>query len=327
MRRILPSSRWWHKPIFALALLLVLAWFAPTIVAHTPLLGWVVGRATADIQGSVRIGSASLGWLQPVAFHDVQVADSAGRPVLTAPSVTGSRTLLSLVTDAADLGTFRLEQPVLRVTCVGGQTNLETLYAPKPSSGAPSDGGAGRTGVGLELVNARVEVCDADTGKEWKLTDLNVSAALPRDGSAPVTLKVQGGAPNTGTIDVDLSAQLPATGDLAQSVGQVKINVDGLSLALLTPLLRRIDPTMQLDGRGTLQLDGRWETDSSGTPLVRANGRVAARHARIARQLTCAKTHRLALHFDHVSRKLARSDKHHLAHPLAEGGFQPCLTV
>lgn len=282
MRRILPSSRSWHKPIVALALLLVLAWFAPVIVARTPLLGWLVGRATADIQGSVRVGSASLGWLQPVALYDVQVADSAGRPVLTAPSVTGSRTLLGLVTDTSDLGTFRLEQPVLRVTCTSGQTNLETLFAPKPSSSAPSDSGAGRTGVGLELVNARVEVCDADTSKEWKLADLNLSATLPRDGSAPVTLKVQGGAPDTGTVDVDLSAQLPATGDLAQSVGQVKINVDGLSLALLTPLLRRVDPTLQLDGRGTLHLDGRWETDSSGTPLVRANGRVAARQLAVA---------------------------------------------
>lgn len=271
------TRRWWRIPVLLLGLLSIVTWFAPAIVGHTPLLNWFVRRGTGKFQGTVAVGSASLGWLSPIVLQDIDVCDAAGRHVLTAPQISGNRSLLSLALDASDLGSFRVERPVVRVTCVGQQTNLEQLFASRseqgPSSGSPSK----LPGIDVEIVNAQLEVCDEDRQKEWKLSGVNVHVTVPRDAGTPLSVKIQGGAADSGRIDAELTAQLLPGKALTESVGQAHARVDDLGLEMLAPFLRRIDPGIQLDGRLGLRLDGRWETDSSGTPLLRVEGQIAAR--------------------------------------------------
>ena len=71
----------------------VIVWFLPIIIAQTPLLAWGLKMATADLNGSVSVKSASLGWLSPIEIQGVEVKDKCGKPVLSVDSITGDRRL------------------------------------------------------------------------------------------------------------------------------------------------------------------------------------------------------------------------------------------
>ncbi len=59
--------------IFAFLLLL---WFLPAIAAHSPLLGYVLRLAAANLNGSIAFASASLGW----SFQPSRQAGACGGP-------------------------------------------------------------------------------------------------------------------------------------------------------------------------------------------------------------------------------------------------------
>ncbi|MCD4727713.1 MAG: hypothetical protein K8R46_08625, partial [Pirellulales bacterium] len=68
-----------------LAMLAVLVWVLPGIVAHSPLLGWIVRKASADLNGTVSIQSVSIGWFSPVRASGVEVKDAEGKTVFSVP--------------------------------------------------------------------------------------------------------------------------------------------------------------------------------------------------------------------------------------------------
>ena len=65
--------------MLVLAVLAVIVWLLPGIVVHTPLLRWILGKATADLNGTVTVQSASLGWFSPIAVEGVEVKDAQGK--------------------------------------------------------------------------------------------------------------------------------------------------------------------------------------------------------------------------------------------------------
>src|SRR4051794_1897839 len=103
--------RWVRYTAGPLLLLGLLAWFAPSAVAHSGLLNQFLRGAATGLKGDVSAGGASLGWFSPVELRDVRVTDSQGRVLLAAPRVTSSKSLLALVRDRSDLGEFRIERP------------------------------------------------------------------------------------------------------------------------------------------------------------------------------------------------------------------------
>src|SRR6266513_855356 len=57
-----PRRRRWPKVLLGLvALIVLLVWFAPTIVAKTALRNRIVRSAAADLNGTLEVGGASLG--------------------------------------------------------------------------------------------------------------------------------------------------------------------------------------------------------------------------------------------------------------------------
>src|SRR5439155_8219709 len=75
-------TRWRRRLVLGALLLLVLLWMAPKIVAWTGLRDWVVNKIFARVDGTIHVGSASLGWFSPVVLRNVTVTDRAGAKVL-----------------------------------------------------------------------------------------------------------------------------------------------------------------------------------------------------------------------------------------------------
>src|SRR5688572_24215156 len=68
--------------ILGLFVLLALGvWFAPTIIARTSLRNHIVRNAAHDLNGTLDVGDASLGWFSPIELRDVTLTDPQGHVV------------------------------------------------------------------------------------------------------------------------------------------------------------------------------------------------------------------------------------------------------
>src|SRR5262245_2675943 len=118
--------RRWPKALAGLlALLLLGVWFAPTVVAKTGLRNRIARQAAADLNGSLDVGGASLGWLSTIGLRDVTLTDREGRVVARIPKVTSSKSLLAILRDRSGLGEFTFHSPAVEVVCEKNSTNLE----------------------------------------------------------------------------------------------------------------------------------------------------------------------------------------------------------
>ena len=177
--------RRWVKVLAALFVLLLLgAWFAPTVIAKTGLRNRLARQAAADLNGSLDIGSASLGWFSPVELRDVTLADSQGRVVARIPKITSSKTLLALVRDRSALGEFALDRPTIEVICEKKTTNLEdALRKYLQDDGTPR--GATRPEVTVKVTSGTLTFRDAENGQASEFTDLTRSFPCQRRGPIP----------------------------------------------------------------------------------------------------------------------------------------------
>ena len=166
--------RWRVRFAVVFLLLIAFVWFAPAIVAKT-MLNWAVGKATADLKGTARVGGAKLGWFSSVELTDVTVADATGRSLVTVPKVTTSKTLLGFALNRSALGTITVEKPVVEIVCENGSTNLETAIDKylQPSTAPAGD----RPAMTLIVTDGTVTVKDGD-----KVRTLTAVAALVMAG-------------------------------------------------------------------------------------------------------------------------------------------------
>src|SRR5262245_1409749 len=104
-----PRRRWLRMLLALLAVLLLVVWFAPTIVAKTGLRNRLARKAAADLHGTLDIGSASLGWFSTIELRDVTLTDAQGRVVARLPKVTSSKSLIGLLRDQSTLGELTLD--------------------------------------------------------------------------------------------------------------------------------------------------------------------------------------------------------------------------
>jgi hypothetical protein len=272
-----PAGRFGRRLLAGLAALALLVGLAPLLVAHTPLLDAVARWALADFKGSVSVGRASLAWLSAPVLEDVELRDAAGRTLLSAPRIEAGKSLLALAWDPGDLGTFRVERPVLSITATAGPTNLEEALAGylEPGTG----GSTPLPALRVEIVEGRAVLRDEDAGREWTLDNLNLSLATPRDGG-PIQVRCDGAAAG-GPLGAEVAVRLPA-GPAGVGV-EGKIDLASFPLAALAPFVRRLQPGADLDGRLEAHLEGRWGgSPAGGRATGRLKGRVSVRGLALA---------------------------------------------
>ncbi len=248
----LPLPRTWPRRLLVLVgLLLVLAWAAPIIAGYTPLVGWACRHAERYIDGSIQVGGASLGWFSPIVLCDVTVRDRDSRIVAQIPRVEGDRSLLMLLVNRSDLGSFRLEKAKIDWVFRGKQSNLETLWAKFPNESVSAKQNARATTlprVDFDIVDATLRIDDADTKQHWQIRTLSVIARLFRDDARTIQLNVQGTLhdgqePGSLKVDVNLHNVTEAN---------IKVNAKGkfasLPLPLANLIARRYQPGLELAG-------------------------------------------------------------------------------
>ena len=122
------ASGWKRRVVIGLGLLLAVAGFLPALVAHSPILGWLVSEAGKDLKGTVKVGGA-LGWFSPIVLRDVVVRDASGEPLMTIPKVESDNTLLSMLMKPSNPGRFRCEKAAPEIVFNKDATNVEAALA------------------------------------------------------------------------------------------------------------------------------------------------------------------------------------------------------
>jgi hypothetical protein len=248
------------------ALLLALAIFLPEIIAVTGALNWIASSAISDTGGSVQIRHASLGWLWPVELQGVVIRDSQGNTVAEISQVTSQKSLLTLIRNSSDLGEWSIEQPSMHVICQKESSNLETMLAPwlpTESSGRPII-------LHLTIRQGSIQVEDSDTKRQWMLEKVEGKVHVQRAAGAAIQIQTEGThleVDQVGKLSADVSADFAAKGPIPNLSG--KLAAEQFPLSLAEPFLRRIEPSLQLAGR----LTGNIEMKSDSAEQMSVSGR------------------------------------------------------
>jgi translocation and assembly module TamB len=243
--------RWLKILVGLFVLLLFLVGAVPTIVAKTGLRNVIARRVATDLNGTLDIGSASLGWFSPIELRDLSLTDPQGRVIAQVPKVTSSKSLVSLLCNRSSLGEFTLERPHVDVVCESNSTNLEeVLRKLLHDDGSPR--GPTRPEVTVRVVAGTLALRDGEKGMAGEFRDLEATIHCPPLRSDPVAVKLAANAP--GKLDADI---------VAGDSGRVKLTTSGLAMESLAPLIRRAEPNLSLAGSLTADLTVCWTKDSA----------------------------------------------------------------
>ncbi len=243
--------------------LLLLAWAAPMIAAHTPLRNVILGSVCSDLNGTVTAGSASLGWFSPVVLTDVEVREPDGNLIAQAKTIKLHQTLLALLTGDNQYGAIDIESPELRIQFAQRDSNLEALLAQilnRPST-QPVPNAVVHVRDGVFVIE------DQTNQTRWRIDRFQAKVTLNPDGLPPLQMEASG-----EVAQPDRASQFSATfestvGDViaVEPSGLLTVHADNLPLQLLHPILRRIRPGLEVSGWLTGSNTFHWGEESGLT--------------------------------------------------------------
>ena len=255
--------RWW---ILGSTLgLLAFLWLIPPIVAHSPLLNWIVDTSASDLDGTLTVRSASLGWFSPIGLSGVEVRDARDQSVLEIPQIQGDKSLAAILCDFSKPGNFQLQEPKLKLVVRQDGSNLEDILANYLVAGdEPAN-----VQVALEVVGGSVSINDLAAQRSWQIDNLHVALALWADQAKPLELSASGIMPqkqSSGRFHAELTIP-PADQD-----GQLTVTTEAIPLAMFQSLMGRFATDTKLAGRLTSVVQCRWNGGApAGEMTVRAN--------------------------------------------------------
>jgi len=245
-----------YGSLLTLMLLLATAYFAPWLVAHTPVGPWLV-RAAAPVDGTITFGSASLDWMSSVVVNDVEIRDAEGESVATIATIRTEKSLLALLLDTSDLGLLKIEQPVIHVVARETRSNVEDLLA---DILAADESKAGPVGMHLQITDGTVLIDDLVAKRQFKVEALTVDFTISGHDRA-MALATSGQVQNDkqpGEFKIELQTSPSSAEETALANGKINCQTSRLPLELLEPVLRRGMSEGTIAGQWSTQLAGAW---------------------------------------------------------------------
>lgn len=252
------KRRW--RMLIMLALLAALVWFLPPIVANSPLLGWAVGKASADMNGSVSIRAASLGWFSPVVISGLEVKNAEGKTIVLVPSFSSERSLVDMLRDQKNLGRFVIRNPKISLELRDDGSNIEDLLAaylaPQEEEPAVAEEGSADIGFSLQIRDAAITIFDVPSGRDWQVNNLSLDIDMSHGMSGPIAAKLTAALP-----DAKRPGSLAAEARIDGASGEAVLNVSNLPLVMFRAAAARFAPGTTLAGLFSSKMSASWGDD------------------------------------------------------------------
>ena len=245
-----PARRPWRfRVLTASIVLLTLVALLPAIVSRTPLAGWLVSRASADLHGKASVGSIYLGWLSAPVLADVEIRDAEDRSLLTIGRARATRSLLYLLLNPSDLGEIRIEKPELSVVYDGSGTNLEEVF------GELLESGSTESSVAAELVvtDGTLTLIDTRLNQKWQINEFELTVGIPADERSAIDVRASGRVADTehaGRFATEFALNRTTLGENPLfAIEALEAELENTPLELFAPLVARSMPNAELGGR------------------------------------------------------------------------------
>lgn len=267
-KSVQPRRRRWRWLLWCVPVLGVLTAAAPRIIAGTPLFGWLLARVAtaAELNGTLRADSATLGWLSPVRISGLELADAEGETAAKAVELRTERTLLGLVFQRANLGALHVEGLEIDVDLRRDGSNWENILAEILASTEPPS--PLNVSLNLTVTDGTIRLHDRARDKTWTLDDVAVEATLPQAGAAGLSAKISASYTEKSgarklAANLVLPGQTAAAGEKYHH-GSASLQFDRMPLQIVQGLLDRVSPGIELHGWLNTQLECEWNRDSAG---------------------------------------------------------------
>ncbi len=267
------KRRWPLRVGLFIAALAVLGWFLPAIVANTPIMGWMVRKASSSLKCSISVQSASLGWLSPITLRGVEMRDQENQAMLEAAEISSDKSLLAILRDYTHLGQFRLEKPTISIVLREGGSNVEDLLANFKSE-TPEKKSSVNVAIDLTVADGTIKITDQAANQTWQLDKVSANLSMPADGSQAMTLKAwaeMSDSRQPGKLTVNLTMKT-GQDDKTKDAGDITVASENLPLAMAQSLMGRYLKKTRLDGRLDCQIHALWGGEGAqGKTIVQAD--------------------------------------------------------
>jgi translocation and assembly module TamB len=265
--------RWtWRLGLF-LIVMAVLAWFLPAIVVNTPMLGWIVRKASGGLKCSISIQSVSLGWLSPITVKGIAIRDEQNHVMFEVEKISSDKSLLAILRNYTQLGQFRVEKPAVTLVLREGGSNVEDLLANFKSE-TPENKSPANVAIDLAIADGTVTIIDQSTKQSWRIDKVNADFNMPAETAQAITLKATAeiaDARQPGKLAADVSIK-SSPDDKSKDCGDITVQSESLPLAVAQSFVARYLPHAKLDGRLNCNVHANWGGDKApGKTIVRAD--------------------------------------------------------
>ena len=292
-----PKRRRWLRRLVVLgAVLLLLVVLAPLALSLPFVRGIVADKVGEALNRQVTIGGAFAFWGKGLDLDDLVVHSPAGfdEPLATVKHVHVDVSVLALLGGSLDADVL-VEQPrVAFAKDAAGRSNTDGLFERETTGGEAPDGArdapetprtnddaaaSGDMRLRLQVVDGVVRATLPSADRAEELRDLDLVAALGKDGGLTLKLAAQavGAAADGG--DAPLAVDVALTGE---HTGPVKIEVPSIDLARLAGIVEGMSGIRGLRGRFQLSADaalgqgnrltGRLQAQADGLALWMPDG-------------------------------------------------------
>ena len=266
------ARRPWRRWTTAVVLggLGIFLWCLPMLATMGPVKDRILATIAARFGGRLEVAAVSLGWLNPIEIRALTAWDADGNMLLSVDRVSTEQTLVELLTAGSTTRKIRLEQPRLEVVWDATSSNWEqaaTRWFAEEQGAEDSSSSLSTESDGaieLEIVQATISSQEPLTGQAWELAQLDATLRQASQPAGEVSGQFRGLLREAGQWTGELAGELTWQGEpqgqdatsAAWGSGQASLNVRGLPITMLSPILRRSAPSTAVAGRftGTAQL-------------------------------------------------------------------------
>jgi translocation and assembly module TamB len=242
---------------------------APMIVARTSLRHWVAQQLIEPLDATATVGSASLGWFSSPICEDVRLNDREGRLALHLPNLQVGSTLISLASDATNLGEIQAPHAKLHLYLRDDGSSLEDLLAPLFE---PRESSGKQLTATIKITDGVIILHDQFDEKTWRFEQVNATVKI--DPDAPLDVRVTAIVPTdenvgrlqAGRLAVGLSIDM-RDAPPSPKENQLVFKSDALPLEMLQCVLSRFAPETKLFGRLGADLQLGWGGPEKTTSL------------------------------------------------------------
>ncbi len=222
--------------LWRLGSLVLLAYLAPYVVAHTALRHWLLRQALRPMNARPNVSELSLGWFSPVRAKGITVRPPEFPPVFEVDALQTTQPLWQLLFARGSDVQVSLQRPKFRLAMTEQGTNVHALL---PSAAERTRKPLGRR-VQIDVVDGSFVWSASLNDREWQTGPFNLQAALvPASEQQPGPAVVV--APGKLLDNVELSQGMchdvlkyvhPLFADAAQVSGRISLSLSQCRLPL-----------------------------------------------------------------------------------------------